>query len=224
MSYTQRDADWVIQKAYLAAQRKAVPPASSTTKYAVLLGQLDSAQDDWRNEADTEWESLYQTVANGTVTATDTFDLDDEIDFISKREGDYITLSKDGVVQTVELVAPNQLYSAQNVLAAARIGRTLKFSKAFGSSSSYLGYTLNIPAYIFTDDITSGSDLIQCDDPMFLAYMLAAEFVRTDVVKGGQYNNLLDKAAERMARMKQNNGGQNNEIPRTALAMGETWN
>lgn len=224
MSYTQRDADWCIQKAYAAAQRKATPPASTTTKYQVLLSLLDTTQDDWRNEEDVLWDSLYQTVTNGTISATDSFDLDDEIDFISKRKGDYVTISNGSNTERVSLVAPNQLYQYQDSLAMARIGRTVKFSKAFTSDSPYIGWTLNIPSYIFTDDITKGSDLVQCDDPMFLAYMLGAEFIRTDVVKGGQYKNLLAKAQVRMTKMKQNNGGQEDEIPRETIGIGETWN
>lgn len=224
MSYTQRTANYVIQKAYLAAQRKSVMPGQGTTKYNVLLGLVDSAQDDWRNEPDTYWDSLYQTINTGTISTTDTYDLDDDIDFISRRSGDYITITNDTNTEKVLFVSPEQLYLNKNELAVARIGRTLKFSKPFLATSPYIGFKLNVPAYIFTDDITSGNTLVQCDDPMFLAYMVAAEFSRTDTVRAGQYNNLLDKAAERMSKMKQNNGGQIEEIPRDFYVMGETWN
>lgn len=223
MSYSQRDADYVIQRAYLAAQRKATPPASTTTKYATLLGLVDAAQDDWQTEPGIEWNSLYELVSNGTVTATDTFDLDDSIRYVSKRDGDFVTLTNGTNTQEVLLVNPDQLYSNRYNFACAQIGRTLKFSKAFTASSTTFGYTIKIPAIIYCDDITAGSSAIQCDDPMYLAYMVAAEFIRTDVVKGGQYNNLLGKAAERMDKMKQDNGSQNDSIPRETLQVGESW-
>lgn len=225
MAFTERTADWVITKAYQAFKGKATAPANTTDKYALMLSILDSTQDDWRSEPDTEWNSLYQTVATGTITATDTFDLDDETDFISKRAGDYITLTDtSGHSDTVKLVTADQLYTFRDQLAVARIGRTLKFSKAFTANSPYIGRTLNVPSYIFTDDITKGSDIVQCDDPMYLAYMLAAELARNDTVKAGQYNNLIDKAGERMNKMKQNNGGQEDTVPREPIGLGETWN
>jgi hypothetical protein len=225
MGYTQRDVDWVISRSYIHAQRKATPPAAGTNKYNVLVGIIDSVQKDWADEDGIEWDSLSSFVNNGTVTATDTFDLDDEINYISKRQDNPILLvSPDGTQKLpVKLVAPHQLYKYRNSLAAAQTGRTLKFSKPFVSTDSTIGYSIVIPAIGYVDDLTSGSSLIQCDDPMYVVYMSAAEFDRQDVVKMGQYNNLLALAANKMQKMKSNNSGAMEEIALDFVAHGESW-
>jgi hypothetical protein len=225
LSYTQRTADYVITKAYQTFKGKAVAPASTTTKYQAMLGILDSVQHDWADEPGIEWNSLYDVIATGTVTATNLFDLDDDIHYISKRQGDSVTLTKGTQTVEVLLVNPDQLYANRDNLACAQTGRKLRFSKPFTADSPYIGYTINVPAIQYVDDITSGSSLVQCDNPLYLADMLAAEVARNDTVKGGQYNNILDKAAEKMDRMKQDNGGQEDSIPRASFASaGETWN
>ena len=228
MSTTPRNADYVITKAYLSFKGKAIPPASSTTKYAQLLGTLDTVQQEWSTEPDVEWDSLYADVNIGVITATDTYDLDDTIDYISKRDGDYITLDKtvNGEVNKVNvlLVSPAQLHGYREQLACAQVGRTLKFSKPFKSTDAYLGYSIVIPSRLVVEDITKGTDIVQCDNPLFLADMLAAEVARNDVTKSGQYDNLLAKAGEKMTKMKQHNGGQSEQIPRYSLSgVGDTY-
>jgi hypothetical protein len=225
MSYTQRTVDYIISRAYIHAQRKATPPATGTDKYNVLVGIIDSVQKDWADEDGIEWDSLSSKVTNGTVSATDTFDLDDEINYISKRQDNPVLLvSPDGTQKVpVKLVAPHQLYKYRNELAVAQQGRTLVFSKPFLSTDSTIGYSIVIPAIGYVDDLTSGSSLIQCDDPMFMIYMTAAEFDRQDIVKMGQYNNLLAMAAQKMEKMKSNNSGSIEEIPLDFVVTGESW-
>lgn len=203
-----RTASYIITKAYLAAQRKATPPAAGTTKYNALLGIVDSMQQLWAAEPDVEWNSLYSLVTIGTVSATDTFDLDDTINYISKREGDYVLLTNGTNTTTVRLVSPNQLYENRYVNACAQIGLTLKFSKAFLSTDSTFGYSIKVPAILYPDDITVGTNTVQVDDPMWLTYMTAADFVKADTQKSVLYDKLLALADQHMQRMKQNNGGQ----------------
>lgn len=216
--------DAAIAKAFLHAQRKATPPAEGTSKYNALLGIADSMQKLWAIEPDTEWTSLYELVSIGTVTATDTFDLDDSINYISKREGDYVLVTNGTSTTEYRLVTPNQLYENRFSAAVARIGNTLKFSKAFAATDSVFGYTIKVPAIVYPDDITVGTQEVQVDDPMWLCYMMAAEFVRNSVEKQGQYDNLLALADQCMQRMKQNNGGQYDAIVTTAFVTGEDWN
>jgi hypothetical protein len=225
MSYSQRNADWVISKAYVHAQRKGTAPAVGTDKYAVLLDIADSMQQMWAAEPGIEWNSLYSIVSNGVITATDTFDLDDSVDYISKRFGDYVTtVSANGLnIVTYKLVSPDQLYEYKADKAVAQIGRTLKFSKPFISTDTEIGYTLKVPAMTFPDDLTSGSSLVSVDDPMWLVYMTAAEYVRNDVVKVSQYNNLLAMADNSLQKMKANNGGQYDSVPLAMTVNGETW-
>lgn len=226
MPYTQRTADWVIQKAWLEAKAKSVAPTAGTPKYNVLLGLVDSEQKNWEDEESVEWDSLYNTVACGTISTSQTYTLDSSIRYLSKRDEDTIFLiSPDGTQRKpITLIRPNQLYEHKDQqFYVALIGRTLKFSKAFDTTSSYIGYTLEVPAYTYCNDIASGSDLIQCDRPMFLAYMVAASYARNDLIKQGQYQNILDKATALMNKMKQNNAGQMETLDMSWTASGESW-
>jgi hypothetical protein len=212
--------DWAIQKAFLLAQRKPVPPAVGTTKYQALLDLADTLQQMWAAEPGTEWDSLYSVVTLGPSTTTDTYTLPAQIDYISKNEEDPIRLvSPDGTqTRRYKLVRPNQLYRYKDDNVCAQIDTILKFGKPFDSSSVDLGYTIEVPSILYVPTITSGSDQIAVYDPMWLAYMMAAEFCRNDVVKVGQYGNLLNYANEAMQRMKYANSGQLEEVN-----LGDRW-
>lgn len=223
MAYEQRTANWVIDKAYLHANRKAVAPASGTTKYQALLGIVDSMQKLWESEPNTEWDSLYSLITNGTVTATDTFELDDEIASLSRRQGEYVQITNGTSTSLYQVVSPDQLYQYKDSPAVAKIGRNLKFSTAFKSDSSLLGYSIKVPAITFVNDITVGTDLVQVDDPMWLVYMTAAEFVRNDIVKRSEYDSMVALANNIMEKMKQDNIGGNETVVAAWQAQGADW-
>jgi hypothetical protein len=216
--------DSAITKAYLHAMRKPTAPSSGTTKYNALLAIADSMQKLWAAEPGIEWDKLYSLVSLASVvSATDTFALDSTIDKVSERQGDYILVTNGTNTCTVRIVSPDQLYDNRYKLAAARIGSNIKFSAAFASDSTYIGYTIKVPAFVYPNDITSGSDTVQVPDPMWLVYMMAAEYIRNDVVKQNQYDNLLALAEQHMTRMKENNGGQQLEVSHPWAAQGESW-
>jgi hypothetical protein len=212
--------DWAIQKAFLLAQRKAIPPIIGTTKYQVLLDLADTLQKMWAAEPGIEWDSLYTLESIGTTSSTDSYSLPDELDYISKNEADPVRLvSPDGTVtKEYRLIRPNQLYRHRNECVCAQIDTTLKFAKPFSATDVDYGYTINVPGILYVNDITKGSDEIQVYDPMWLAYMMAAEFCRNDVVKVGQYGNLINYAAQAMERMKNANSGQLDEVE-----LGSNW-
>lgn len=210
---------WAIQKAFLHSNRKATAPAVGTSKYDALLGIADSMQKMWASEPSVEWDSLYSLETIGTVSATDTFEFDEEISYISKSELDPILVG----TTAYKLVKPNQLYRYQDSNVCAQIGHSLKFAKAFTSDSPLIGQSIKVPAILAVEDITSENDEIQVDDPMWLAYMMAAEFARNDTVKQGQYDNLLALANQCMERMIAANTGSLSEIPMSFNAAGESW-
>ncbi len=213
----------VIQKAFLHAQGKSTAPTVGTNKYTQLLNLVDSLQKMWASEPDTEWNSLYSLVTTATASATDTFDLDDSIDYISKREGDYIRVTNTTNTTAFKLISPNQLYDYRFRDAAAQVGRTLVFSRAFKSTDSTFGYNIIVPAILYTDDITTGTQTVQVDDPMWLAYMVAAEYVANNLIKATQRPRLLELADQLMQRMKQANGGQYETVASNWIPEGETW-
>jgi len=216
-------ADEIIQKAYLHANRKAIPPAVGTSKYETLLSIVDSMQKLWATEPGVEWDSLYALVSVGSISATDTFPIDTTIQYLSKREGDYAIASNGTSSKTYTIVKPNQLYAYRNNDVVAQVGRNLKFPSAFSASSSVFGYGLSVPAILYPDDITDGSDVVQVDDPMWLAYMSAYEFVRNDLVKRNTKDDLLAYAEQSMIKMKQANGGQYNTVSTPWTPAGESW-
>lgn len=213
-----QSVDWAIKRAFLHANRKTTMPVGA--KYDALLAIADSVQKMWAAEPDIEWDSLYSLENIGTVTATDTFDLPDEINYLSKSEDDPIRIG----TNSFKLVKPNQLYRYKGTDVCAQVGKTLKFANTFASDSPLLGEDINVPSILAVEDITSGSDEVQVDDPMWLVYMMAAEFDRNDIIKVSQYDNLLALADQSMQRMKQANSGSIDEILMTWQPAGEDWN
>lgn len=224
MPFIQRSADWVIAKAWIEAKAKGVPPAVGTAKYQVLLSLVDTEQKNWEEELGGEWDSLYDSIDLGKISETNDYDLDESINHLSKRQGDYAYLLDSNNQKTpITIVRPDQLYRTQDRLTVAQLGRVLRFNKPFQADSSLIDQTFIVPAYLYTDDITTGDSLIQCSSPMFIAYMVAASYARNDLVKSGQYNNILDKAIALMDKMKSDNSGQIEEVPRQFIVAGEDW-
>lgn len=212
MAYVQRTADWVVGKAFLHANRKATMPTG--TKYNALLAIVDSIQKLWEQEPDTEWGSLYSLeTLTPVVSATDTYALPDTVNYLSRRQGEYVLVTDGTNTERYKIISPNQLYEYRDSKAVAKIGRNLKFSSEFDADSTLIGYNIKVPAITFCDDIDLGTDLVEVDDPMWLAYMSAEEFIRQDVVKRNTKNDLLELAGQVMAKMKQNNAGSLETIP-----------
>lgn len=220
-----RTADWVIQKAFLHANRKATPPNSGTPKYNALLGIVDSMQKLWADEPEVDgWDSLYSPAQlAATVTATDTFALTSTIQRLSKRQGDYIRVTNGTNTVPFKIITAKQLYEYRYQNAVAQIGRNLKFSRAFTADSSMLGYNIVVPCFLYPDDIDSGTDVTQVDNPMWLAYMSAEEFIRNDLVRRNTKNDLLQLAANVMEKMIDDNDGQEDTVSTNWQPEGETW-
>ncbi len=197
-----KTVEWTIQKAFLHAQRKATPPTTGS-KFEALLDIADSMQKMWANEDGVIWDSLYVRINIGTATVTDTFPIPATIEKVSNDSEDPILVG----TQPYKLVKPAQLYKYKDSKAVARVASNLKFSKAFAADDSLLGSAITVPGQGPVPDITSTADIVAVDQPMWLAYMMAAEFIRADVVKRDQYDNLLALADAVMADMKANNGG-----------------
>lgn len=217
----------LVNKSYLLATGKATSPSSTSNKYTKILGFANICQDAWQNEPDTDWSSLYVvTTLAATVTATDTFALSASIREISNREGDSIQIVRlDGGVNSYKLVRPNELqdYSTQRVV--ARIGSNLKFSIPFTATDPEIGGSIKVPNYGFVSTLASDEDIIQVENPLWLAYAVAAEYCRTDQVLAYRESGLLERANEVMRDMKQANEG-NSPAPIKKVAFstfGRSW-
>lgn len=217
----------LIEKAHLLATGKGTAPASTTNKYARLLGLANICQDMWQNEPDVEWDSLYQIVTLAvTVTATDTFALGSSIREISNRPGDYIKITQaDGVIKYYDLVRANQLldYARDGIRVVARVGSNLVFSVPFTASDPEIGGSIKVPSYAYVSTLSDSADIIQVDNPLWLCYMVASEYCRTDTTLNYRTDDLLARANEVMRDMKQTQEAQVNTPVMSNFTLGRTW-
>lgn len=210
-----------IAAVYLRATGKATTPP--TSKYNQIVALLAFYQRAWARQRNVDWNSLYQPAVNmGTVTATDSFDIDTStIRKFSDHEGDYVQITwTDGNSYTKYDIVDHDVlkdyYYGSNKqsphgFVCAQIAGQLVFNHVFTSSDAQFGGTIFVPAYTFPDDIDAtnpDTDEIQVDDPDWLVTRCAAEFVRNDIVRRSRYPELLAEANEVMLRMIDDNGGQ----------------
>lgn len=217
----------LIAKTYLIATGDVSTLSVTDDDYKKLLSIANTTIHDWATEPGVDWASLYDpAVQIGTVSATDTYDLDDSIRVISQKEGDAVRIidatdsTKYYDYQTVE---PNSLKRYDHGNYCARIGSTLKFNKVFSSTDKEYGGTIYVPAYTTPDDLVNPTDDVPVDDPNWLVYMTAAEYVRSDIVLRDQYPNLIAKATNAMQGMIQANGAQVETIVREPIGISLRW-
>jgi hypothetical protein len=231
-----------IADAYLRATGKTTT-LTSGTKFDRIVALADFYQRRWAREPGVDWNSLYDpAVSLGTVTATDTFDIDtSSIRKLSDREGDTVRIVwTDGVGYTdYDIVDANKLkdYSygvnkeSPTGFYCAQIGSQLVFNHTFLTTDSQYGGEIFVPAYTFPDEITSdnpNTDEVQVDDPDWLVTRVAAEYVRNDITRRSRYPELLGEANEIMERMKDDNEGQVDTIdrpwrPLSGLGQDSAW-
>ena len=98
-----------VRSAHLLATGKRTSPAVSTPEYKRYVDLANFYVDEWQNEYGIDWASLYDPdFSLGTVTATDTFDLDLSIRKLSGREGDVVRIMwDDGTGYTDYTIVPH---------------------------------------------------------------------------------------------------------------------
>lgn len=217
----------LVEKAYLLATGKATAPASTTNKYSKLVGLANICQNMWETEPDVEWNSLYLTVTlAASVTATDTFALSASIREISNREGDYIIIVHTDLSETkYQIVKPNEMadYRNDGIRVVSRIGSNLVFSSAFVATDPQMGGSIKVPCYGFVSTLTDGTDEVQVDNPLWLSYMVAAEYCRTDVTLNYRTDDLVARANQVMDDMKQSQESMVTTPIRSWTPIGRSW-
>jgi len=220
-----------ITNAYLIGTGKVTPPASGTAKYNKLVALANLFTQNWASESGVDWKSL-RTVATvaGAVTATDAFALPTTLGKLSKTDGDYVRiLCTDGTETQYTIVPIERLYEEGSKLNApgnytcAVSGSNLIFNRAFTATDREFGGTIYVPGYITPATLSAGTDVIQVDDPYWLVFAVAAEFIRTDITRAEQYGNLIAQANNSMAGMVQDNESQREQVTATWSPLGETW-
>jgi hypothetical protein len=217
----------LIEKTYVLATGKATAPASGTNKYTKIVALANLCQDMWQNEPDIEWDSLYLTVTlSGTITATDTYALSASVREISNREGDYIEIVKtDGNSVYVPLIRANELldYKRNGEQAVARVGSNLRFAIQFTADSPEFGGTIKVPCYTNVSTLSGSTDVIQVDNPLWLAYMTAAEYCRTDITLNYRTDDLVSRANQVMQDMKQSQESMITAPIKNWSPLGRSW-
>lgn len=192
---------------YTLATGKSTLPVTGSSKYGRLFALAKKLYRDWQNEPGVDWNSLYQLVNVGTVTATDTFDIDTDFWKVSQRDGDTIYVATtDGNKIPFKLVEASALYSYRYTNAVAVVGKTLVFSRAFTSDDQSFGGTLYVPLFAKLDEITSVNDDVLIDNPDWLSHAIASYYVMTDAQLNYLYPDLVNQTDQLMQTMKFDNG------------------
>lgn len=214
-------AEEFVTAVFLKATGKKPSFGPGHPKWDKILGIGNFYIDQWARERGVDWHSLYSVIDSGTVSATDTFDLDSEIRKISLNEDDLIRVKHlDGSYTDYETVPRERLkrYSYGNYVAQA--GRLLVFSREFTEQDPQFGGTIQVPGYLHPRHLEDSSDEVPVDDPNWLVLISAAEFIRNDITRQNQYGNLTAEANEAMTAMKDDNGAQNTDAQRSWNPMG----
>lgn len=179
--------------------------------------------DAWAKE--TDWNSLYDPGVNcGTISATDTFDLDDSIRVVSTEPGDYVQIVKtDGNVVNFQTVPANELKRYNSGNYCSKVGQTLRFNKAFTSDSPEYGGTLKVPALLYADHLAKANDTVPVDDPNWLVAMTAAGWTQTDLTLAQNRDDFIAEAADLMTGMKQANSAQVNTVGTPPIVDVRSW-
>lgn len=212
-----------IKKTYLMTDRKSTAP--STAKSDTITALLNFYKDVWADEPGVQWESLREVLDIGTVTATDSFELDD-VGKISKRDGDHVTITHtDGRKSYYSIVPSTKLRDGHDESVCAVQGGSLVFEKAFTATSPQFGGTISIPQYTTPPDMTKATDVIPVDNPYYIIYRAAAEYVSNDVTKSYRAPDFIAQATEAMDGMKEANYAQIEEIEVEVahVASGQSW-
>jgi hypothetical protein len=208
----------------LAATRKIYTFTTvSDSKAAIVIGIANQLIDDWQNEPDIDWNSLYlPDVACGTVTATNTFTVAASIRKVSDQEGDVIRIiHTDGATFTDYSVIPNDRQkdfanlqrTFQNNYVIP-VGRNLNFNRAFAATDPQYGGTIYVNGYGYAGPnpapayLVNATDVIPIDIPNWLVYATAAQYDANDVTRQQLVPRLEQKANAIMETMKSNNNGQ----------------
>lgn len=195
----------------------------TNAKWAKIVALGNMYIRNWQNEPGVDWSSLYDpTFSFGTVTNTDSYDIDGSIRKISDRDGDVVRINwSDGVGYSDYTIVPHDdlkmYYQGQNKeypdgYYCAQMGDQLVFNHKFISTDPEFGGTILVPIYTFADTIEADDDTIPVDNPDWLVTRVSAEYVRTDITRQAQYPNILAEANELMERMIDDNDAQFDQI------------
>ncbi len=197
----------LIDAVILKATGKATILTQNNAKWQKIRGIANYYQNAWLNEPGQSWNSRYERARQiGTISSNDEYSLDDDIVEVSTSKGDNIyVLTKDGGKVEFQLVSYDDLKNYPVGNYCAKIGQNLVFNKRFSENNPCFGGKLFAPVYTSVEELEGPNDDISVDDPFWLVTIVAAEYIRNDIVKQNQYGNLMTEANNLMTGMIQRN-------------------
>lgn len=221
----------LVAEVYLKSAGKLPTFLEGSTKWNKILAIANFYNRKWQRERGVDWYSLYNPAyLVGTVSNTDSYELDtDDVLRVSQAEQDYVRIfmssGQTTYYPTINADKQQGTFEGQNKnnyfgKFVSVNGPNLVFNHIFTSSDPEFGGEIYAPIYQKLEDLTSASDDILVDDPNWLVLMTAAEYVRNDITKQGQYPNLIAEANDLMEGMKEANEAQVETVIRPWSAPG----
>ena len=222
-AYSDVNRDSFVSNAYLLAVGKLPTFAAGDKKYEKIVAIANLKIDEWAREAD--WKNLYDPKYSiGTISTSDTYEIDDEVEKLTAAYGDYIIIQKDGREYRYQTVAPEKLKMYDHGEYCAVVGRNLVFNRTFTSDDPVFGGTILAPVKLYPEKLTSAGSTVPVTDPNWLVKITAAEWVRNDNVRQNQYPNLVAEANALMEKMKEaNDESQVSEVTIAMPPVGRSW-
>ena len=221
--YSDVNREAFVSNTYLTAVGKLPTFTVGDKKYSKIIAIANLKIDEWAREAD--WRSLYDPKYSiGTISTTDTYELDDDIEKITASYGDYILVRVGDVDTNYQTVAPEKLKMYDHGNYCAVVGRNLVFNHSFTTDDPVYGGTILAPVKLYPEKLTSANSTVPVTDPNWLVKITAAEWVRNDNVRQNQYPNLVAEANALMDKMKEaNDEAQNSEVTIAMPPIGRSW-
>lgn len=197
----------VINLAYQTATGKTKTLNPGNSKYERMLNIANMANMQWESEPDVIWGSLCEDREIGVIDDSTSYKLPEDVRTVDFRK--FITLTKESNNWTVPFISP-QLFKG-GCYGVLQLGWKLDFN---GLTEEMKGAKIIAPVIRRTKKLVEPEDKVEIDDPYWLVYMIAAEFVRNSRTKSNQYGNLVTLAQSSMEGMKNRNGYKFDEVIR----------
>lgn len=212
--------DELVSNVILTATGELSTAVFGDDDYKKVVQLANMRIDGWQKEDN--WTSLYDPgVDCGTISTTDTYDLDSSIRVISNDPADEVQILRtDGKTSSYKTVSPDELKYYPNGNFCARIGDTLVFNNAFTTDSPEYGGALKVPAFLYADHLVKATDTVPVDDPNWLVYIVAADWAMVDNTLAQNVPQLVAQANDLMTGMQKNNEPQHSEVPMSGFLAG----
>nr|DAK51902.1 MAG TPA: hypothetical protein [Caudoviricetes sp.] len=180
----------MVYYAYLEATGKYVELETTNPKYLKMVQIANLMMNQWENEPAVEWRSRKKIIKIGSIDSEkDLYKLPERVLKIDRTSGRNITLKKDDkIVGEIEI---SDIKVMGNILDLSGV-----ITDQMSDADIYVPIIEKLPK------VKNPDDPILIDNPYWLVFMTAAEFVRNSQTKNAQYGNIVAYAQNLMESMK----------------------